>query len=186
VTESAEPPPARPKPVRAIDPGVVRALIARAEDAEQPVLAAAISLAAATGCRRGELCGLRWPDVDPAGVLHVRHSLKHGLDGRTVVLRDTKTHQERKIALDEFALAVLGAHRLRAESWAEQAGVAVCPDGFIQSFDPTGARPMKPNTLTRQFESLTKKVGVRLRFHDLRHFTATQLLGAPGRLWSST
>jgi integrase len=37
---------------------------------------------------------------------------------------------------------------------------------------------MKPDTLTRQFESLTRNAGVRLRFHDLRHFTATQLLGA--------
>ncbi len=177
-TESAQPPPARPKPVRAVDPSVVRRLIAAADGSDQPVLAATISLAAATGCRRGELCGLRWPDLDPAGVLHVRHSLKHGLDGRAVELRDTKTHQERKIALDEFALTALRAHRSRAEAWADQAGVNVRPDGYILSFDPTGGCPVKPDTITRQFETLTKKVGVTLRFHDLRHFTATQLLGA--------
>ncbi len=178
VTENAEPPPARPKPVQAIDPSVVRALIASAEASDQPVLAAAIALAAATGCRRGELCGLRWPDLDPVGVLHVRHSLKHGLDGRALELRDTKTHQERKIALDEFALAVLRTHRSRSQVWADQAGVVLRPDGYILTFDPTGSRPMKPDTVTRQFESLTKKAGVRLRFHDIRHFTATQLLGA--------
>jgi integrase len=178
VTENAEPPPSRPKPVRAVDPGDIRRLIAIAEASDQPVLAATISLAAATGCRRGELCGLRWPDLDPAGVLHVRHSLKHGLDGRAVELRDTKTHQERKIALDEFALAVLRNHRSRAETWADQAGVRIRPDGYILTFDPTGSCPLKPDTVTRQFESLTKKAGVRLRFHDLRHFTATQLLGA--------
>lgn len=178
VTESAEPPPARPKPVRPTDPGVIRTLIAAAEEDEQPVLAAAISLAAATGCRRGELCGLRWPDLNPAGVLHVRHSLKHGLDGRAVELRDTKTHQERKIALDDFALAILRTHRSRAETWASEAGVYLDASGFILSLDPTGICPLKPDTLTRQFDRLTRKVGVRLRFHDLRHFTATQLLGA--------
>ena len=178
VTENAEPPPARPKPVKAVDPGVIRTLIAAAETLGKPVLAATIALAATTGCRRGELCGLRWPDLDPAGVLHVRHSLKHGLDGRAVELRDTKTHQERKIALDEFALAVLRTHRSRAQDWADQAGVVLRPDGYILTFDPTGTCPMKPDTVTRQFDSLTKKAGVRLRFHDLRHFTATQLLGA--------
>jgi integrase len=178
VTERAEPPTARPKPVKATDPRVVRDLIATAEGDEQPVLAVAVSLAAATGCRRGELCGLRWGDLDPAGVLHVRHALKHGLDGRAVELRDTKTHQERKIALDDFALTVLRAHRSQAEQWAADAGVTIQREGFILTFDPTGIGPLKPDALTRQFESLTKKVGVQLRFHDLRHFTATQLLGA--------
>lgn len=148
VTERAQPPPARPKPVSAVDPRVVRALMAAAEESAQAVLAVAISLAAATGCPRGELCGLRWPDLDPVGVLHVRHSLKHGLDGHAVELRDTKTHQERKIALDEFALAVLRAHRSRAETWASQAGIEVRADGFILSFDPTGACLMKPDTVT--------------------------------------
>jgi integrase len=111
-------------------------------------------------------------------VLHVRHSLKHGLNRGAVELRDTKTHQERKIALDEFAMAVLSTHQSRAEVWADQAGVPRRADGYILSYDPTGTCPVKPDTITRQFQSLTKKVGVRLRFHDLRHFTATQLLGA--------
>jgi integrase len=178
VTEHAQPPPARPKPVQAANPAVVRALIDAAEDAGLPVLAAAVSLAAATGCRRGELCGLRWLDLDPTGVLHVRHSLKHGLDGRAVELRDTKTHQERKVALDDFALAVLAAHRARMETSAADASVTIQPDGYILSIDPSGAQPIKPDTLTRQFEGLTKRIGVSMRFHDLRHFTATQLLGA--------
>jgi integrase len=178
VTEQAQPPAARPKPVQATNAAVVRALITTAEDTGLPVLAAAISLAAATGCRRGELCGLRWLDLDPTGVLHVRHSLKHGLDGRALELRDTKTHQERKIALDDYALAVLAAHRARLEAAASEAGVPIQTDAYILSFDPSGAQPVKPDTVTRQFESLTKGVGVRMRFHDLRHFTATQLLGA--------
>ena len=37
---------------------------------------------------------------------------------------------------------------------------------------------MKPDVLTRQFHRLTQRAKVELRFHDLRHFTATQLLGA--------
>jgi integrase len=178
VTDRALPPPARPKPVRAVDPSVVRNLIASVEKGGKPVLAAVIALAAATGCRRGELCGLRWMDLDPSGLLHVRHSLKHGLDHRVVELRDTKTHQERRVSLDSFALAVLTKHRQRVEEWATEIGVGLRPDCYMLTLDPTGIAPLKPDTVTHQFDTLTRKAGVKLRFHDLRHFTATQLLGA--------
>lgn len=178
VTERATPPPARPKPVQPTDPSVVRALIKAAEADQRPVLATAIALAAATGCRRGELCGLRWTDWDPAGILHVRYSLKHGLDGRAVVLRDTKTHQARKIALDPFASAVLKKHHSLALEWAKACDAELPVDGFILTTDPGGLTPMKPDMLTRQFHRLTQRAKVQLRFHDLRHFTATQLLGA--------
>lgn len=178
VTERASPPPSRPKPVTPTDPSAVRALIARADADGLPVLAAAVALAAATGCRRGELCGLRWSDWDRSGVLHVRHALKNGLDGHTVELRDTKTHQARKVALDPFATAVLGRRRAQAETWAEAAGVELPDDGFILTLDPSGATPTRPDHITQRFHRLTKEVGVNLRFHDLRHFTATQLLGA--------
>jgi hypothetical protein len=42
VTEPAAPPTARPKPVTATHPSLVRALIATAESDEQPILAAAV------------------------------------------------------------------------------------------------------------------------------------------------
>ena len=44
-------------------PEEVRLLIETAE-AKDPDLAALLFLAATTGCRRGELCGLRWSDID--------------------------------------------------------------------------------------------------------------------------
>ena len=168
VTEQASPPPARPKPVRATDPSIVKALISAAETDERPVLAAAIALAAATGCRRGELCGLRWCDWDRAGVLHVRHALKHGLDNRVVELRDTKTHQARKVALDGFASAVLTRQRALAEAWAADVGVSLPETGYILTTDPSGATPTRPDTVTQQFQRLSRRVGVELRFHDLR------------------
>jgi len=110
--------------------------------------------------------------------LHVRHSLKHGLDGLAVVLRDTKTHQARKLALDPFASGVLKKHHSLALEWAKACDTELPEDGFIMTTDPGGLTPMKPDGLTRQFQRLTKQAKVKLRFHDLRRFTATQLLGA--------
>ena len=58
------------------DVETVRLLVTTAEDSD-PVLSAAIMLAALTGCRRGELLGLRWSDVErDQMVLQVQRSIK--------------------------------------------------------------------------------------------------------------
>jgi integrase len=177
VTDQASPPPMRAKPNRAVDAETVRSLIATAE-ADHPVLAAAIVLAAITGCRRGELCGLRWSDLDPSGVLYVQRAVKHGIDKGELIVGPTKTHQERRVALDPLALATLANHRAKVEAWAAEAEVSLDPDAYILSHDPAGKTPEKPDTITEAFRRLAKGQRVKLRFHDLRHFSASQLVGA--------
>lgn len=156
----------------------VRQLIAKADETN-PVLSAAVILAAVTGCRRGELCGLRWSDLDrDRQVLHVRRAVKVGASDYRLVVGPTKTHQDRRVSLDEVMLAILDTHRNRVERWAADAHVELEPDGYILTPDPTGRRPVNPNVITRGFCRLVDRLGVQCRFHDLRHFTATQLIGA--------
>ena len=63
-TARTSPPPLRVTPKKIPTPEVIQQLISAAEDRGQPVLAAAIALAATTGVRRGELLGLRWSDLE--------------------------------------------------------------------------------------------------------------------------
>ena len=177
-TDNASPP--RMVRFRATAPEVstVRALIAKADETH-PVLSATIMLAALTGCRRGELCGLRWSDIDrDRRVLHVRRAVKMAPAGNDVVIGPTKTHQERRVSLDDVMVAVLDTHRARAEGWAADAHVEIDPDGYILTTDPTGRTPTSPNVVTRSFVRLTARLEVTCRFHDLRHFTASQLISA--------
>lgn len=89
-------------------------LIARAEASRRPDNALLIALAATTGARRGELCALRWSDIDlDAGVVHIRRSIRQVAD--KPIEGDTKTHQERAVALSEGAVEEMRAHRLRVE-----------------------------------------------------------------------
>ncbi len=177
-TDLADPPQVSRDSQPATDPQIVRDLIEAAEE-RSTVLAAAIALAAITGCRRGELCGLRWSDVDlDRGVVSVERAVRHGLDHKELVVGTTKTRQRRTIALDPLSLVVLAKHRERAEGWAAQAEVDLDGDGYILSLDSTGREPLRPDTITGGFRLVAKHLGVRLRFHDLRHFTATQLIGA--------
>ena len=106
--DAASPPrPERPS-ASAPDPATVKRPVAAAQDTD-PVLAAAIVLAAVTGARRGELCALRWSDIDwNRRTLTIARSL-------TVVHQQategpTKTHQHRVIAVDD-ALGAFLAHR---------------------------------------------------------------------------
>ena len=87
--------PRRPAPVRstatAPSSSDVQRLLAAAE-VHNPSLAAAIALAAVTGARRGELCALRWSDVDwTRRTLRIARSLT--VIGSRVSEGPTKTHQ---------------------------------------------------------------------------------------------
>lgn len=181
VTKRTSPPPLRVTPKKIPTPAVIQGLISSAEGKGQPILAAAIALAATTGLRRGELVGLRWNDLDTsAATLHVRRSVKHA-DGPGWVIGPPKTHQERTIALDAFTLAVLAEHRARIESAAEQALVVVDPDAYILTFDPTGVEPMRPDSLGQAFARLCRSQDVSdVSLHTLRHFSASVLV-ASGR-----
>jgi integrase len=177
-TDNASPPKVVRYRAAAPDVDVVRTLVEKADETN-PVLSAAIMLAAVTGCRRGELCGLRWSDIDrERRLLHVRRSVKLEAASNRVSVGPTKTHQERVVSLDDVMLAVLETHRVRVEEWAEDARVTVHTDGYILTYDPTGSTPTNPDVITRAFVRLTDRVGVACRFHDLRHFTATQLIAA--------
>ena len=172
--------PAVEAPRRTIpDAPSVRRLVDAAEDSD-PVLSAAILLAALTGARRGELLGLRWSDVDREGqVLHIERAVKREESGRRLRVGPTKTHQARRVSLDPVCLAVLETHHERAAGWAADAGVTLLPDGFVLTEDPTGASPMAPDTLTHRFARLAGRLDLGgVRFHDLRHAVATNLLAA--------
>ncbi len=172
-------PPLPSRRMRVPDADTVRQLVEASAESD-PVLSAAIMLAALTGCRRGELLGLQWSDVDrDAQVLQVERAVKREETGRRLRVGPTKTHQARRVSLDPVALAVLDAHRRRASGWAADARVALAEDGFVLTEDPTGTHPMAPDTLTHRFTRLVAKQGLDpIRFHDLRHSVATNLLAA--------
>ena len=69
----------------------------------------------------------------------------------------------------------LDAMRARAEA----CGVALAEDGFVFSHVPDGGEAWYPASVSRSFKRLCDREGIaNVRLHDLRHFVATQLLGA--------
>ena len=185
---------AKPPRVDRIDlnvptPDGVRALIDHAAASKAPEMATIITVAALTGLRRGELCGLRWSDIDWDGsALIVRRSIwQAGIEWGA---KPPMSHQVRRLVLDDVAMAVLVGRRARASEMAEVAEISLSGDAYVFSPDVDGTRPLLPNVVTQAFHRLCVQMSQRAadgtppatiwnyRFHDLRHYTATELFRA--------
>jgi integrase len=171
----AVPPQAIRRPIQPPGSDDVRRLLAEARDAG-PDLAVFLLVAATTGARRGEICGLRWHDIDRAAcVLYVNRAVII-VDGHCV-LAPTKSRQSRRVALDPVTLDALTSRRHQADKAAAESGDALAADAFVFSHDADGGRPWRPDSTSRAFRALRHRIGLDdLRLHDLRHYVATQLL----------
>jgi integrase len=156
-----------------------------AEDAARIVAAAwaeddewgmVVWTALVTGARRGELLALRWEDVDlSGGTLTIRHSLSERAGA--AVMKDTKTHQMRRVSLDEATIELLEAHKKAAAQQCDAIGAAL-DDCFVFSYAPDCRRPCSPSGITHRYERMVRKLAIRTRLHSMRHYSATELLAS--------
>ncbi|MCL4414964.1 MAG: site-specific integrase [Actinobacteria bacterium] len=157
----------------------LRELLAEAA-IRNPVLAVALSLAALTGARRAELCALCWGDIDTdAARLTIRRAVVRGEGIGQLVTKTTKTGRVRRLSLDPVSVAILERHRATCDEAARAAGATLGASSFIFSPEPDGSVPFNPEILTAFVRRLRDKVDLpNLHLHHLRHFAATQLIGA--------
>ena len=110
---------------------------------DDPELGRLLHLAASTGARRGELCALRWNNVDTeAATLTIERSIIEVPGG--LAEKDTKTHASRRIALDPGTLAVIEAQRVDAQQRADEAEIELTNAAFVFSPEPDGLIPWSP------------------------------------------
>jgi integrase len=140
-----------------------------------PILAVLIMLAALTGARRGELCALKWSDVDlEAGTVRIARSILD-LPGR-VEEKPTKSHQERTVALGEAGVVLLRLHRDACVDRASVGDVEMAPDSYIFSDRVECTTPVRPDAVTGFFGRVRDELALpEIHLHSLRHFMATQL-----------
>ncbi|WGP13567.1 site-specific integrase [Streptomyces sp. SH5] len=139
-------------------------------------LHALFELALHTGLRKGELLGLRWEDFDlDRGTAAVRRTLQRTSAGGLTTWPTKTRAAERRIALPARYLQSLQHHYEQQQRDRHTAGTEWQHNGHV--FTTPRGRPVDPTNLTRAFTTLLHKVGLRrIRFHDLRHSTATLLL----------
>ena len=132
-----------------------------------------VLIAMHTGLRIGEICALRFTDIDlDTGILAVNRTILRlkAIGGnettKTKVLIDApKTeYSRRKIPLPSFLLSLLAQHRSRASS----------EDAYITTGN---ARYVEPRVYYRQYQTMQKQCGIAgYTFHALRHTFATRCI----------
>jgi integrase len=146
--------------------------------AQDPELGLFLVLAVVLGARRGEVCRLRWSHIDlERGEVLVGGKIT-SLPGE---LRDeewTKTRSKRRVAIGPSVVELLRARRVEQAKQALASGVSLSPDAYVFSHEADGSKPIRPDGVTQRFTALARRLGVRCRLHDLRHFLVTQLIAA--------
>jgi integrase len=131
-----------------------------------------VLLALTCGLRRGEICALKWANVDlENATLTVMESMEQ-TRGAGVRLKRPKSGRGRVIDLPKMVVAELRKLRARQEAELGLLGARVTRDSFVYARED-GA-PIQPDSLTSIWDRWSK--GRRGRFHDLRHAHATHLL----------
>ena len=149
-------PPAEPRhKVRAPDTDIVQQII----NASSVRWGLMWRVAATTGMRRGELCGLQWDDINAfTNTITVRRSATRG--GQ---VGETKTHRERVVPVSPDLierLTVLGP----------------APGRYVFGENPNSG-PCSPDSATKAFATVTRKLGITgVTLHTLRHFAGTQMI----------
>ena len=123
-----------------------------------------------------ELCGLRWHRIDlDAGIVHVART--YVVSGGQRIEKDTKTHQDRRLAIDPATRDMLRGFNEQTAAARAAAGVKLAGDAFVFSNDG-GTTPWNPDWATHQVARAAEVAGVAVNIKSLRHYTATHLLAA--------
>lgn len=121
-----------------------------------------------TGLRVGEVCGLKWSDIDfEKSILTVKRTVQRIRPGehRTTLLIDTPKSRssQRSIPIPSFLISIL--QKLRGNN-----------DCYILSGT---ANVTEPRTMQNRFKSILKKADLpSTNYHSLRHMLATNCIKA--------
>ena len=137
---------------------------------------AVIATAIYTGARRGEIAGLKWEDVDfEKRTMYIRRSVVK-LVGQEPEIKLPKTISSiRQMAIPQALCDILQELKKEQDRKKALLGEKWHEEGFL--FTDWCGHVMHPHTPTKQFDKFLKKYGFRhLKFHGLRHSSATYLL----------
>lgn len=130
------------------------------------------------GFRRSEVLGLRWQSVNfNEKTLHVEHTVLD-VNGQTVAVDDTKSEaSNRYMPMNETIIKYLKSVKKRQLENKMFYGDAYIDSGYVCTYD--NGDVLKPDYVSHHFQKLLKENSDKLkmiRFHDLRHSSATLLL----------
>jgi integrase len=126
---------------------------------KDPDWGALVWLTMVTGHRRGELCAIRWANLDlDHGVLHLEKAI--GQRGAKKWEKDTKAHQDRRITLDRETVEILREHLTRFQTRAAGLGLQLRDDAYVFSLAPDGSNHLIPDSVGQRYRKLAERLEI--------------------------
>ena len=153
-----------------------------------PQQAAFYTMALELGLRKGELCGLRWKEINlEEGTVTISRQLVRvgsGKTNREPLFGPPKNGRTRKLDISQGLVSLLAAHRkhqaevkIKNRLAYRDYGLVFAKEGRGTSSDRIGEPLQANNIAEREFNGLVEKAEVRrVKFHGLRHTSATLAL----------
>jgi len=135
-----------------------------------------VMLGWSVGLRRGEICGLRWQDIDLVNyTAAIRHTLVRVGPGNLIFKPPKSKSGKRSVRLAPLLVDALQAERERLAERRGILGSSYNPHNLVVS--RADGSPVDPATIYSQFQNLLDRLKLpRMAIHDLRHSHATTLL----------
>ena len=144
---------------------------------EEPLhIRAILATALFTGCRRGELVGLKWDDIDfDSHKLIVRRSIYKVKDQPPTEKIPKTVSSIRQMSIPQMLCDILLEYKKEQDARIALLGSDWYNGNYI--FTQEDGHVMSPYTPTRQCDHFLKRHNIRhLKLHGLRHTSATMLL----------
>lgn len=136
-----------------------------------------IQLAIYTGARRGELCALKFSDIDFENQRITIERSAYKLKGEPIQIKPPKDYETRTVTINDTCTELLKLLKAEKIEQARRLGSKWVNENWI--FTQWDGAIMNPMTPTKQFTKFLDKYGLKHRkFHSLRHTSATLLLYA--------
>lgn len=170
----ATPPKVRRKEVNTFQPEEIMAIL-EALEWEPIKWHCLVHLLIVTGCRRGEICGLTWPQIDlEHGVIHICQS-RLASDGGTYTDTPKTPESHRYIKVPQETINLLQQYA------ADQARTRICvgdrweDTGYV--FTGEYGRPIHPDSVNGWLDQFSQRHGLRhINPHAFRHSMASILI----------
>lgn len=170
----------KPKPVNSLNSATVKSVNDALDSLGATPLSIGARLALMCGLRRGEICALRWQDVDlDQHILHINHALTKDRGYKLDTPKDPEGGDAtREIPIGEMLEGWLVRRKSEMNSVVEDVGGHWSDDLYVIG-NPLSGKPQNPDVLGREWKilaNLNQWVGTQgqiVTLHDLRHSFAT-------------
>jgi integrase len=177
--ENVSPPPVQSSEVEILRSDDVQAILAKLRERRGRLLYTVAVVLLASGLRRGELCALRWSDINlNTGKLSIERSLEQTRQGGLRFKSPKTKHGRRTISLPPAATAELRVHWKAQQELRLKVGLGKAPDDSLV-FANWDGQPRNPDSLSKEWAACMDQIGMpHITLHALRHSHASQLIAS--------